>query len=75
MDTMTAGGTIAFAMELQEKGLWDGGLHFGQTEDLARVFEDIAHRRGLAICLPRSTKRLAERFGGKEFAINVKDWN
>ena len=72
MDTMTAGGTIAFAMELQEKGLWESGLHFGRTENLARVFEDIAYRRGIGDLLAEGTKRLAERFGGKEFAINVK---
>ncbi|HOC70289.1 MAG TPA: aldehyde ferredoxin oxidoreductase family protein [Candidatus Hydrogenedentes bacterium] len=72
MDTMTAGGTIAFAMELQEKGLWDCGLHFGQTDTLPQVFEDIAYRRGIGDLLAEGTKRLAEKFGGKEFAINVK---
>lgn len=72
MDTMTAGGTIAFAMELQEKGLWDCGLHFGKTDDLFQVFDDIAHRRGIGDLLAEGTKRLAEKFGGKEFSINVK---
>lgn len=72
MDTMTAGGTIAFAMELQEKGLWDCGLHFGQTDTLPQVFEDIAYRRGIGDLLAEGSKRLAEKFGGKEFAINVK---
>lgn len=72
MDTMTAGGTVAFAMELQEKGMWDSGLQFGHTENLARVFEDIAYRRGIGDLLAEGTKRLAEKFGGKEFAINVK---
>lgn len=72
MDTMTAGSTIAFAMELQEKGLWDCGLHFGKTDDLSQVFDDIAHRRGIGDFLADGTKRLADKFGGKEFAINVK---
>ena len=72
MDTMSAGGTIAFAMELQEKGLWDCGLHFGNTENLAQVIEDIAYRRGIGDLLAEGTKRLADKFGGKEFAINVK---
>lgn len=72
MDTMTLGGTIAFAMELQEKGLWDCGLHFGQTEDLDKVFEDIAYRRGIGDLLAEGTKRLSEKFGGSDFAIHVK---
>jgi len=72
MDTMTAGGTIGFAMELQEKGLWDCGLHFGKVDNLPSVFEDIAYRRGIGDLLAEGTKRLAEKFGGKDFAINVK---
>lgn len=72
MDTMTAGGSIAFAMELQEKGLWDSGLQFAHTEQLAQVIEDIAYRRGIGDILAEGTKRMAEKFGGKEFAINVK---
>ena len=65
MDTMTAGGNIAFAMELQEKGLWDCGLHFGQTDTLSQVFEDIAYRRGIGDILAEGTKRMAEKFGGR----------
>jgi aldehyde:ferredoxin oxidoreductase len=72
MDTMTTGGVIAFAMELQEKGLWDSGLHFGQVDALPKVFEDIAYRRGIGELLAEGTKRMAEKFGGKEYAINVK---
>lgn len=72
MDTMSAAGTIAFAMEAQEKGLWDSGLEFGQVDNLSSVFEDIAYRRGIGDLLAEGSKRLAEKFGGKEFAINVK---
>lgn len=72
MDTMSTGGTIAFAMELQEKGLWDSGLHFGRIDNLPQVFEDIAYRRGIGDLLADGTKRLAARFGGEEFAINTK---
>ncbi|MCK5861935.1 MAG: aldehyde ferredoxin oxidoreductase family protein [Candidatus Hydrogenedentes bacterium] len=72
MDTMSAGSTIAFAMELQEKGLWDNGLQFGHTENLSDIFKDIAHRRGMGDLLADGTKRLAEKFGGEEFAMNVK---
>lgn len=72
MDTISAGSTIGFAMELNEKGLWDNGLKFGETEKLSDVFRSIAFRQGIGDLLAEGTKRLAEKFGGKEFAINAK---
>lgn len=72
MDTISTAGSIAFAMELNEKGLWDSGLKFGEFDNLSQVFEDIAYRRGIGDTLANGTKRMAEQFGGKEFAINAK---
>jgi len=72
MDTISMGNVIGFAMELQEKGLWDSGLEFGKTENLPGVFEDIAYRRGIGDLLAEGTRSLAEKFGGKEFAIHAK---
>jgi aldehyde:ferredoxin oxidoreductase len=72
MDTMSTGGVIAFAMELQEKGLWNTGIEFGKTDNLPALFEDIAYRRGIGDLLAEGTRRLADKFGGKEFAMNVK---
>lgn len=72
MDTISTAGSIAFAMELQEKGLWDSGLQFGQTDNLTQVFEDIAHRRGIGDVLADGTRIMSEKFGGKDFAIQAK---
>lgn len=72
MDTISTAGSVAFAMELNEKGLWDNGLEFGKTDNLSQVFEDIAYRRGIGDTLANGTKRMAEQYGGKEFAINAK---
>lgn len=72
MDTISTAGSVAFAMELNEKGLWDNGLKFGEVDNLSQVFEDIAYRRGIGDILAQGTKRMAEQFGGKEFAINAK---
>ena len=47
LDAISAANTIAWAMEANEKGLWDNGLKFGSVEELSAVFEDIAHRRGI----------------------------
>ncbi len=72
MDTISTGGVIGFAMELQEKGLWDCGLHFGKTDNIAEVIESIAYRRGIGDLLAEGTRRLSERLGGKDFAIHAK---
>ena len=72
MDTISTANTIAWAMEANEKGLWDNGLRFGQTENLSQIFEDIAHRRGIGDELAEGSKRLSEKYGGKEFAMHSK---
>lgn len=72
MDTISAAGTIAFAMELQEKGLWDSGLEFGRTSNISEIFEDIAYRRGIGDILAEGSKKLSEVYGGKEFAMHSK---
>lgn len=72
LDTMSTGVTVSYAMEAAEKGLWDNGLAFGRTGGLASLFEDIAYRRGLGAELAEGSKRLAARYGGEGFAMNVK---
>ena len=72
MDTISTANTIAYAMEANEKGLWKNGLTFGSTEELAGIFEDIAYRRGIGDELAEGSKRLSERYGGKEFAMHAK---
>jgi len=72
MDTISAANTIAWAMEANEKGLWNNGLHFGDTDTLSQVFDDIAHRRGIGSELAEGSKRLSEKYGGKEFAMHSK---
>lgn len=72
MDTISAANTIAWAMEAGEKGLWDSGLRFGSCEELSSIFDDIAHRRGIGNELAEGSKRLSEKYGGKEFAMQAK---
>ena len=72
MDTISTAGTIAWAMEAGEKGLWESGLRFGETEGLSKIFDDIAHRRGIGAELAEGSKRLSEKYGGKDFAIQSK---
>lgn len=72
MDTISLAGTLAFAMELQEKGMADFGLHFGETGNLMETIEKIAGRQGVGDELAEGSARLAEKYGGKDFAINAK---
>lgn len=72
MDTISASSTLAYAMEANEKGLWANGLSFGSTEEVSAVWEDIAYRRGVGDELAEGSKRLSEKYGGKEFAMHAK---
>ena len=72
MDTISASSTLAYAMEAHEKGLWDNGLAFGETEQISQIWDDIAHRRGIGDELAEGSKRLSEKYGGREFAIQSK---
>jgi aldehyde:ferredoxin oxidoreductase len=72
MDTISLGGVLAFAMELQERGMLNVGLNFGDPSGVSGMIADIAHRRGLGNDLANGTKRMSEKYGGKDFAMHVK---
>jgi aldehyde:ferredoxin oxidoreductase len=52
--------------------MWDSGLEFGKTEGISELIEDIAYRRGIGAELADGVKRLSEKYGGKDFAMQVK---
>ncbi len=75
LDTISAGGTIAWAMECAERGLIDAPwLRFGDADALLRALEEIGERRGLGDLLAEGSRRAAERVGGGSaaFAPHVK---
>jgi aldehyde:ferredoxin oxidoreductase len=75
LDTISAGATIAFAMECVEKGLLhEPGLRFGNAEILLPLLERIASREGLGDLLAEGTRRAAAAIGGAApgFAPHVK---
>ena len=72
MDAISLGGTLAFAMELQEKGLADFGLHFGSRDGVIEAIRNIAYGIGTAKELGLGSKLLSEKYGGKEFAVHAK---
>jgi aldehyde:ferredoxin oxidoreductase len=75
MDTISAGGTIAWAMECAERGLIDAPwLRFGDGGALMRALEEIGARQGLGALLAEGSRRAAEHVGGGSaaFAPHIK---
>ena len=78
LDTISTGGTLAWAMECAEKGLLPDahgiGLRFGQTGALLATIEAIAHRQGLGELLAEGSRRAAMQVGKEAMyrAMHVK---
>lgn len=80
MDTITAGCTIAFAMECFEKGLINktdtGGLEltWGNSEAIIALLHQIANRQGFGNVLAEGTRKAAQIIGrgAEAFAIHTK---
>ncbi len=72
LDTISAGNTIAFAMEMTEKGIHDFGIRFGDTEKYLEMVGLMAKREEVGAELADGVSALAEKYGGKEFAMVVK---
>jgi aldehyde:ferredoxin oxidoreductase len=70
IDTISAGGTIAFAMECVERGWLDAPwLTFGSGEALLRAIELIGARDGLGDLLAEGSRRAAAIVGCGSLAI------
>jgi aldehyde:ferredoxin oxidoreductase len=80
IDTMSAGVTIGFAMELYERGILTkedtGGLElkFGNYEAVIEMLRRIAYKEGLGAILGEGTKKAAEKIGkgSEKYAMNIK---
>jgi aldehyde:ferredoxin oxidoreductase len=70
IDTISAGGTIAFAMECVERGLLDEPwLTFGDGDALLRAIGLIGRREGLGDLLADGSRRMALQLGGEALAF------
>ncbi len=72
LDTISTAGTLAWAMEASEKGLFPFPHRFGSPAGIEELLYDIAARRGIGAELALGSRRLSEKYGGTEFAIQVK---
>jgi len=74
MDTISAGATIAWAMEAKAKGLLDDkglGLAFGDGQSVLRAIEAIALRRGVGDLLAEGSLRAAKTLGPAAVDLTV----
>ena len=70
LDTISTGGTIAFAMECVERGWLDEPwLTFGSGDALLRAIELIGSRRGLGDLLADGSRRAAHAIGHDSITI------
>ena len=72
VDTISFASSLAFAMELKERGMADFGLEFGRTDELEDVLLKVVNREGKYSDIADGTKRMAAKYGGEDFAINSK---
>jgi aldehyde:ferredoxin oxidoreductase len=72
MDTISAGATLAYIMEAGGKGMIKTDLKFGSPEGIADTLSSIAHRQDQGGEFAYGTRWLSQKYGGQEFAINVK---
>src|SRR6056297_98301 len=79
LDTISAGTTIAAAMELYEKGYIDKEelengpeLNFGSSEAIVYYTKQMGYREGFGDKLAMGSYRLAESYGHPEIAMTVK---
>jgi aldehyde:ferredoxin oxidoreductase len=70
LDTISAGGTIAFAMECVERGWLDEPwLTFGSGDAMLRAIELVGRREGLGDLLAEGSRRAARTIGHQSIAI------
>jgi aldehyde:ferredoxin oxidoreductase len=81
MDTISLGGVLGFAIEAYEKGaitdddLGDNNIGWGKTEELSRLIDNIAYRKGKAgDVLAEGVRLAAEKLGkkSKRYAVHAK---
>jgi aldehyde:ferredoxin oxidoreductase len=75
LDTISTGGTIAWAMECAERGLIDAPwLRFGDAQGMLRAIEEIGAQEGLGVLLAQGSRAAAAIVGqgSGAFAPHVK---
>ncbi|MFX1297251.1 MAG: aldehyde ferredoxin oxidoreductase family protein [Promethearchaeota archaeon] len=75
MDTIAAGGILAFAMECSEKGLISEKIEWGDSEKMIKLIKDMAYQATeLAVILSQGTQKASKQIpGSSDFALSIKN--
>jgi aldehyde:ferredoxin oxidoreductase len=60
-------------MEATARGIHDFGFSFGDKENYLKIPEEIAYLKGRGKDMAKGVRHLAEKYGGMEFAMQVKN--
>ena len=71
LDTISAGVTVAFAMEASEKGLIDEKISWGDPEAVIDLLEDITFKKGIGKRLADGIDTVAQEIKA-DFAMHIK---
>ncbi|MCK8603022.1 aldehyde ferredoxin oxidoreductase family protein [Desulfoferrobacter suflitae] len=72
IDTITAGNLAGLAIEAARRGKIEHPVDYGKVDEVARLLEDIAYRRGIGEVLAQGIKHAARQWGMEDQAIHVK---
>ncbi len=78
LDTISAGATIAWIMDLRRRGVAPDAsfagvpAEFGSAKAMLAGVEALAHRTGLGDVLAEGSERAAKKLGGAEYLVTVK---
>ena len=72
LDTISGGNMAGLAIEAGMRGKVEEAPSYGDVDGIARLFEDIAHRRGIGDLLARGVREVARELGLEDLAVHVK---
>jgi aldehyde:ferredoxin oxidoreductase len=75
LDTISTGGSIAFAMEANERGLSEKlgvSLNWGDENAVIETIKKISLREDYGDVIAEGVFRMAEKIGGQDFAMHAK---
>ncbi len=72
LDAMSAGVTIACAMEMYEKGYISHRIEWGDAAAMCDLVKDMGYRKGFGDELADGSYRFAQKYGHPELSMSVK---
>ena len=72
LDTISTGNIVAFAIEAAKKKIIDEDIDFNDPVKQGELIRKIAYREGIGDELAEGVKKISEKLGGRDFAIQSK---